>query len=240
MARPKRTSLQREADRLFIEQQAIHGLYDHQIAEALAKERPYVLSRAMIAYERNKLKHLWREQANEMINTEKASQLKELRAQKIELWAAWEKSKLDAQTRTAVRDGPADPKNPGAGKQSVTVSGQCGDVSYQAQIRGINSDIRALLGLDAPERHELSGPGGTQLVAPTPTQVHVVIVDNHRDKLNEFRTGMSEAPSALSSDSNSQIYLSEAPPAPVEPEPEPEPEADLAAVGAMSGSEFLK
>lgn len=100
----------------------------------------------------------------------------------MELWEAWEKSKEDytegwqkqKSVPVAPKDKDGNPVQGGERKSKVVVAEQqqakkrgCGNVAYIAEIRQQLAERRKLLGIYAPERSELTGAGGSPLMAST-------------------------------------------------------------------------
>jgi hypothetical protein len=155
----KRNDQQRRADLTFIEHWIVQGYNDRQIADKLAADRPYRISRVQVLHDRHKIEAIWKAEMLTDIDTIKRQELKELGRAQSEAWAAWEKSKLDAErtTKEMIEGGGPDG---GRKKASMTKEGQCGDVAYLRILLDIQERRAKILGLDAPARQELSGPAG--------------------------------------------------------------------------------
>lgn len=171
----KRTAVQRRADLPFEERWFIQGYNDRQVTEKLNAERPYQITVRQVNYDRHKIEALWKAEMMADIDGLKRRELQELAVAESEAWAAWEKSKLDAErtTQEMIEGGGA---AGGRKKASKTKEGQCGDVSYLRVLLDIQVRRAKLLGLDAPEKSELSGPGGSPMqvtqgviILPPPT-----------------------------------------------------------------------
>ena len=61
----KRSAAQRAADLAFIEAHVVRGRTQTEIADLLAAERPYRISRQTVAYDVAELKRRWHDQATE-------------------------------------------------------------------------------------------------------------------------------------------------------------------------------
>jgi len=158
MAANKRTAAQVEIDMALEEDLHIKGHSARLIAEAIAQVRPYALSRQQVAHDLRRLQKRWQTENRETVNEHRMRELKGLAAQERELWEAWEKSKLDAErhteeTTTGGKDGSKD-------KTALVKEGQCGDATFQRLILEVRDRRVKLLGLEAPARSEISGPGG--------------------------------------------------------------------------------
>lgn len=165
---PKRNRGQKAADALFIEYHHLRGKSCRRIAELLAKERPYTLSFKQISVDINKLILQWQADAKDAVAKEKARSLQRLNTLEEELWDAWEKSKKDEMSRTmgkvangGERDGDgSDAKL----TDSVRKVNRDGDPAFTRQILEIHDRRAKLLGLDAPSKQEISGPGGSPII----------------------------------------------------------------------------
>lgn len=137
------------------------------IAKELAKVRPYTLSYVTIFNDLKKIRAEWKANTLRDIGAIQEQELKGLDDQERECWAAWEKSKLAAEKKKQrVRSGGA-----GTGQvaeRSEEREEQCGDPSFQRLILDIREKRAKILGLNAPERTELSGPNG----GPIPVEKH--------------------------------------------------------------------
>jgi hypothetical protein len=155
---PKRTIAQRKADLTFVEHWLVQGYNDRQVTEKLNGDRPYKLSVRQVRYDRIKVETIWKAEMMADMDTMKRRELAELAKAQAEAWAAWEKSKLDAERTTKeMIEGGGDG---GRKKASMTKEGQCGDVAYLRILLDIQERRAKILGLDAPARQELSGPAG--------------------------------------------------------------------------------
>lgn len=137
------------------------------IAKELAKVRPYTLSYVTIFNDLKKIRAEWKANTLRDIGAIQEQELKGLDDQERECWAAWEKSKLAAEKKKQrVRSGGA-----GTGQvaeRSEEREEQCGDPSFQRLILDIREKRAKILGLNAPEKTELSGPNG----GPIPVEKH--------------------------------------------------------------------
>ena len=144
----KRSAAQKAADLAFIEHWHIRGETETQLAEMLRRERPYTLSRSQIHADLMKLKKQWQDAALTQRTAAVAKELAGLQEQERELWAAWEKSKLDATTTTTEFIGGDEPKDASGTKTKVTVETRCGEPAYMRLLLDIRAQRRQLLGLD--------------------------------------------------------------------------------------------
>lgn len=123
--RSKRSATQRAADLVFIEGHVLRGRTQLEIAELLAVERPYKISRQQVAYDIGQLKDNWIAASTEAFATARA-----LRALDERERVGW--SLVDAPDSAA-----------GEGIKHVL---------------SVHDRRMKLLGLEAPSRHEMSGP----------------------------------------------------------------------------------
>jgi hypothetical protein len=163
----KRTPMQRAADALLIEKMLIEGYASHEIADEIARQRPYRITSNQVRNDSKKIRERWKEEAAQYRESSINQELRGLRRQEIEAWTAWEKSKQDGsrQTLTKLSDGTAQ----GAAKErksAVKISAN-GDPAYQRLILEIRRERAKLLGLDAPVRSELTGAGGGPIEVET-------------------------------------------------------------------------
>lgn len=148
----KRNPSQIAADAAFFEYWAVRGKTCRQLAELIATVRPYTLSHQQVHYELVKLRKQWRQAALVDRNTAVAKELAGLQAQEDELWIAWERSKLDAQSQTVDRESVKIGKEKLKGtiiKEKTTTEGQSGEAAFMRLILEIRDQRRHLLGLDA-------------------------------------------------------------------------------------------
>jgi hypothetical protein len=130
----KRSAAQRAADLVFIERLVLQGKFQAEIAELLSKERPYRLSRSMVQNDIERLKGIWTKAAVESFGLAQARALKKLELVEREAWMLHEKTKAD------------------------------GNADGLKKVLEVHDRVARLLGLDAAERLEMSGPAGAPIV----------------------------------------------------------------------------
>lgn len=98
------------------------------------------------------LRQRWQEQAADQTGRWIAQELARLAALEAEAWAAWQRSRQNAvkEIEETTEDGF---------RQRKETTGQAGDPRFLDQVQKCVQQRRDLLGLDAPKRTELSGPG---------------------------------------------------------------------------------
>jgi hypothetical protein len=97
----------------------------------------------------------------------KAKELAKLDRLELTYWRAWERSCSTREIRSVTKKGEA-------GTSMLRTEGRDGNPKF---LEGVHKCIErrcVLLGLDAPAKKEVSGPGGE------PMEVHVYIPDNGR------------------------------------------------------------
>ena len=118
------------------------------------------VTRQMITQDMALVRTRWREAQVRDFDELRSEQLAKVDTVESEYWAEWERSKAQATRKTSER-------RDGVDRASVTVEDQTGDPRY---LQGVERCIERrckLLGLDAPTRSEVSGPGGGPIVSET-------------------------------------------------------------------------
>ncbi len=147
----KRTMAQKAADAAFFEHHHIRGKSCRELAKMIGEIRPYTLSWSQVNADLKKLGNQWKQAALTERTAAVAKELAGLQAQEDELWKAWERSKLDRESRTVETDKVkiSDSQFKGITKQKTTTEGQSGEAAYMRLILEIRDQRRHLLGLDA-------------------------------------------------------------------------------------------
>jgi hypothetical protein len=114
------------------------------------------------------LQHLYKEwQESSLVDIDKAKSQELAKVDRLEreYWQAWERSCKDAETMrqegSKKKDGKVEPD-----KVVKTAKGQAGDSRFLAGIQWCINKRCELLGLDAPEKHDITS-GGKRLGEPT-------------------------------------------------------------------------
>lgn len=158
MASPKRSQAQRAADLTIIEDLALKGKTETEIAEELASMRPYTLSRQQVGYDLRKLAKMWEAEAIAELDAHKSKILAEVRHLQREYWDAWARSCEDAETQRIEGAPPrGDSDKPTAAKLVTTRKGQAGDPRFLQGVQWCIERRCKILGVDAPQRAEF-GP----------------------------------------------------------------------------------
>ncbi len=131
----KRTLSQRTLDLEFISCRIARGQTHQEIADALAKERCYSLSRAMISQDVAKLREQWQHEASDSFHMKQILALRRLDEVEREAWDGWAIGKL---SRTP---------NP----------------AFLRTVLDVSERRSRLLGLDAAIRTEVTGANGGPL-----------------------------------------------------------------------------
>ena len=132
----------------------VRGKVQADIAKELGVSRQTVTDDLAIIRTR------WRESEIRDFDSLRSEQLAKVDTVEAEYWVEWERSKAQATRKTSER-------RDGVDRASVTVEDQTGDPRY---LQGVERCIERrckLLGLDAPTRSEVSGPGGGPIVSET-------------------------------------------------------------------------
>lgn len=153
-----RTKAQLEIDLALMARLSLEGKTHRQIAILITERGPYPLSHSQVTRDMKKVVGRWKAESIIDIDQLKQRELKGLEHQESECWDAWNKSKEDAVTKSAKKTRPS----AGTSKEEVATKqeAQCGDPAFQRLILDIREKRAKILGLNAPERTELSGPNG--------------------------------------------------------------------------------
>lgn len=155
-------------------------------------ERP--ISASTVHKYQTQLLDEWRKTRIKDVDLAIEQKLAEIQHAKMELWEQWEKSKTDTKEQITKKRGAV-------GSQSQIKTTQVenttkdlvnyGDVRYLAEIRALIDQEIKLLGLNAPEKRELTGKNGAPLQAPitflsaealTPEQIDKIL---NGDRIND-------------------------------------------------------
>lgn len=191
----KRSKPQRSADLVFVSEKLSKKWPQYRILEWLNTHREYQITRQQLNKDVKHILGQWDSQVMEFRKTTLRNDLIAFQKQEEEVWDAWEKSKQDATSSTAESNkGAIGPRRKGKGRVGIITTkhrevteGQCGDAAFQRLILDIQGRRAKLLGIDAPERVELSGPGG----APIQTADVTKAIKIPKARLEELITELS-------------------------------------------------
>lgn len=131
----------------------------------------------------------WRQMRNLNIEELQQLELQRIDATIKEAWEAWEKSKTDYDKKRSKQYGRPAGDGGGDGEGGIETIGveqsreemvMCGDVRYLDIIHKVSMERRKILGLYAPEKREITGKDGKDLIP----DIKVEIIDS-RDKVND-------------------------------------------------------
>lgn len=131
----------------------------------------------------------WRQMRNLNIEELQQLELQRIDATIKEAWEAWEKSKTDYDKKRSKQYGRPAGDSGGDGKGGIETVGveqsreemvMCGDVRYLDIIHKVSMERRKILGLYAPEKREITGKDGKDLIP----DIKVEIIDS-RDKVDD-------------------------------------------------------
>lgn len=131
----------------------------------------------------------WRQMRNLNIEELQQLELQRIDATIKEAWEAWEKSKTDYDKKRSKQYRRPAGNGAGDGEEGFKTTGvdqsheemvMCGDVRYLDLIHKVSMERRKILGLYAPEKREITGKDGKDLIP----DIKVEIIDR-RDKVND-------------------------------------------------------
>jgi hypothetical protein len=117
----------------------------------------FSVQQQMISKDLHAIRALWRKSLIRNFDDAKSQELAKIDAVEVEYWAAWMRSQAPEETTNTEQD------NMGKSKAAIRRIGQVGDPRF---LEGVERCIKKrceLLGLNAPERKEISGIGGLPL-----------------------------------------------------------------------------
>jgi hypothetical protein len=167
----KRTSLQRAQDVAEVEKLALRGLSHAEIAVRIGKRTGYTLSRQIVSYDLARIRRAYETSAVESFAAQRNKELRRLELTFAEAFDGWEKS-------CRSKDG--------------------GNPSFLTIILQAHDRLVKLMGLAAPDRHEISGAGGgpIQLEAspgPLDDARRVEILKRHLARLEQAQEAKEPA-----------------------------------------------
>lgn len=172
---PKRSKFQIERDRQQIADWYCQGLTQAVIAERINadEEREYTLTQQMISYDLKQVQKAWLKSALRDFDEARAQELAKIDRLEREYWRGWERSCENAETVVTKSKGVVKQyKDEARGKLMTerpaevnqTSKGQAGDPRFLAGVERCIERRCKLLGLDAPEKREVTGKDGGPLL----------------------------------------------------------------------------
>lgn len=147
MAAPKRTADQILNDRRIIADRYLRGDHQADIARDLG------LSQQQISYDLKIIRAEWLQSAIRNFDEAKAIELAKIDAVELEYWTAWKRSTEDKEITYSERSEKGS-------KEGERREGQSGNPAFLDGILKCIERRCKLLGLDAPEKKEITGKNG--------------------------------------------------------------------------------
>jgi hypothetical protein len=157
--RGKRNALQIEADKEFAKTLFLKGHTSREIMVELNKVRDYTLSHVTICEDIKEIKSEMEANLSLEVKGHISRALAKIDLQEKELWAAWERSKGTHTKTITTRTG----KKKSTTVNQVAVQNRDGNRQFQAELTKLDSQRRAILGLDQPKRQILQDEKGAPL-----------------------------------------------------------------------------
>jgi hypothetical protein len=155
------------------------------------------VSQATVCEDLKNIEELWRQSSVRDFDRAQNKELAKLDRIERESWSAWDRSQKPQQSAVIQGESQQPTKK--------TLKNQIGDPRFLDQIHKCVASRRAILGLDAPQRHEHSGPDGgpmtlaTMLAAidkapapPPPAAGHANVVDEDAEYERLEQEGQEE------------------------------------------------
>jgi hypothetical protein len=155
----KRNALQLELDKQFIKELYLKGNSSRDIAAEISKIRDYTLSHDTICQDIKEIKAEMEANLSLEVKGHISRALAKIDLQEKELWAAWERSKGTHTKTITTRTG----KKKSTTVNQVAVQNRDGNRQFQAELTKLDSQRRAILGLDQPKRQILQDEKGAPL-----------------------------------------------------------------------------
>lgn len=155
MAAPKRTAFERERDLDRIAELYLQGKTQAEIAIVLASEREYAVTRQTIARDLRTVQERWQASATEKLSAARARELAKIDRLERTYWEAWERSCQARTISSAEECIGAGGLGRGMQRKGIRREEQGGNPAYLAGVLQCIERRCRLLGLDAPDRHEM-------------------------------------------------------------------------------------
>jgi hypothetical protein len=134
--RTKRSRAQRAADLVLVENWAVRGKSQLEIADLLSSQRDYRISRSQVQFDLARLRDRWMAASLQTFADARAAELRKLDFVETELWQQWDEGKSGAEG---------------------------GNPAFTGQILAVHDRRAKLLGLSAPSRAEVTGADGAAI-----------------------------------------------------------------------------
>lgn len=168
MAAPKRTPDQIAFDRAFVSRHYLEGKTQSQIARMLAEQTNRSVTQQQISYDLNALRTEWKQERLRNTDELVAEELAFLKRLEIMYFDEWYRSRENAEDRSTSLDEPVlteatqggglkSAGRVGRRRSSITTKERLGAVQYLAGIHWCRERRAKLLGLDQPDKLDLTG-----------------------------------------------------------------------------------
>lgn len=154
MATVKRTKAERESDLALLADRYLSGHTLNAIADEICQGRPYSLSPQTIHYDLKTLRKRWLESSIRDFDHARSEELAKVDKLELTYWQAWERSiKSKQSTVTSKKEGQYAETS-----GSIKTEQRDGEPRFLAGVMTCIDKRCKLLGLDAPQRHEVAVP----------------------------------------------------------------------------------
>jgi len=119
------------------------------------------MTQQMVSYDLCRLQEMWVAAALMDLTEAKSRELARIDRLEREYWDAWERSKEDKETVTKEK---TEGEKAGRAKVQMRSEGQTGNPAFLSGLQWCVERRCKLLGLDAPQRHEVGGVGGKPIM----------------------------------------------------------------------------
>lgn len=154
---PERTHMEVLAERQEIARLYLSGKSQATIGLAIDRCQQHVST------ELKAIREEWKREYLANFNEAKCRELARIDRLEQTYWAAWEKSTGDLSKRTQLLTPGDKDKPPRIDRITVETMESAGDTKYLDGIRWCVERRCRILGIDAPSKHEIAGPGGKPL-----------------------------------------------------------------------------
>ncbi|MCC6490691.1 MAG: helix-turn-helix domain-containing protein [Candidatus Hydrogenedentes bacterium] len=184
---PKRTTAEREADLVLIQDWYVRGDSQRTIAQRLGGMRTYSVSHQTICRDIETILDRWRQVMVRNVDKLKAEELAKLNMIEREAWAEWERSRLDKERHEETSD------EEGASTKRV-VEGRLADPRYLEKVQWCINKRCEILGLNAPAKYEHTGKDGQPIQTETKNAQELCeVLKKYNEVITEISRGQSAA-----------------------------------------------